>query len=79
MKKDKTNVILSEFGDIPCFSIILLICKDFEVSNINTDENYTKVICSSLPTMKKAIKCLKKIIQFYYQSEKDKKYKLSKM
>lgn len=33
---------LSEFGDIPCFSIILLICKDFEVSNINTDENYTK-------------------------------------
>lgn len=47
---------LSDFGEIPCFSVILIICKDFEVSNINTEEKCTNVICSSLPAMKKAIK-----------------------
>ena len=30
---------LKYFGDVPCFSVLLILCKDFKVTNINEDSN----------------------------------------
>ncbi|MBE6767292.1 MAG: hypothetical protein E7549_00090 [Ruminococcaceae bacterium] len=50
---------LKEFGDIPCFSIITLICNNFKISNLQQEEGNRKIaVCSSLPTMEKAIKII---------------------
>jgi hypothetical protein len=46
---------LSAFGDVPCFSVLTIICDDFKVSNINLTEEKTTVICGSLPAMEKGI------------------------
>lgn len=48
--------MLSDFGDIPFFSIVLLICNDFKVSNMNTGDKRETIVCSSLPAMTRAIK-----------------------
>lgn len=52
---------LKEFGDIPCFSVLLIICKDFKVSNINEDPAcITTMVCSSLPMMSRGIQIIAK-------------------
>ena len=44
--------LLKDFGNVPCFSIIVMICDDFKVSGLNGADT---AICNSLPAMKKAI------------------------
>lgn len=52
---------LQDFGDVPCFSILALLCEDFKITNINEDEsNPTKAILSGLLSLRKAVKLLAK-------------------
>ena len=48
---------LHEFGDIPYFSVLTIMCEDIKVSNINENENeIDTIVCTSLPAMGKGIK-----------------------
>ena len=50
---------LKDFGELPFFSIVLIICKDIKVGNINENSSeLTTVVCSSLLAMKRGIKLL---------------------
>ena len=46
---------LQGFGDFPCFSIVVLLCSDFKVRNVNTSGEITTAVCNSLPAMKRAL------------------------
>ena len=53
--------LLSDFGDVPCFSVLTIICDDFKVSNINENPEYiSTAICSSLPAMSRGIEAIAK-------------------
>ena len=57
IKQNKKHVeylrsFLAPFGDIPCFSVITMICDDFKVTGDNGENT---IICSSLPAMERAI------------------------
>ncbi len=43
---------LKPFGEIPCFSIVTMICDNFKISG---EPEADTVICNSLPSMEKAI------------------------
>ncbi|MBP3327757.1 MAG: topoisomerase DNA-binding C4 zinc finger domain-containing protein, partial [Clostridia bacterium] len=43
---------LQDFGDVPCFSVVTVICDDFKVDEIGNGDT---AICNSLPSMKKVI------------------------
>lgn len=64
MQQNKKHVeylknFLSDFGDIPIFSVILMICEDMKIQNINEDpNNITTVVCNSLPAMERGMKYL---------------------
>lgn len=63
IKQNKKHIkylrdMLSDFEDIPMFSLIVLFCKDFNVSNINPPGVRETGICSSLPSMKKVLRLL---------------------
>lgn len=64
LKQNKKHIeylktFLMDFGEIPYFSVITIICNDFKVDNINEDpENPTTVICNSLPAMTGGLKML---------------------
>ena len=49
------KIFLKDFGEIPCFSVITIICDDFKVSNINQTDTIDTVICSSLPAMRRGM------------------------
>lgn len=50
---------LKDFGDVPCFSVITLICNNFKISNLEQEEGNRKIaIASSLPAMEKAIRII---------------------
>ena len=52
---------LKDFGDIPCFSVIALLCEDFKVSNINKDINHPDtVIVSGLLSLRGALEVIAK-------------------
>ena len=61
LKQNKKHVeylktFLKDFGEVPIFSIIAMICDDFKISGeINKEDYLDTAICSSLPTMEKAI------------------------
>ena len=62
---------LQDFGEVPCYSIITLICEEFKVTNINKNPDYiTTAICSSLPSMNEAIKIISKDKQRIFDQEK---------
>ena len=44
--------LLNDFGDIPVFSIITMICDDFKIRGENGENT---IICNSLPAMERAI------------------------
>ncbi|MBE6648975.1 MAG: hypothetical protein E7614_05590 [Ruminococcaceae bacterium] len=46
------KTFLKDFGDVPIFSIITMICDDFKISG---ETDGSTAICSSLPAMKKGI------------------------
>ncbi|MBQ5754292.1 MAG: NERD domain-containing protein, partial [Oscillospiraceae bacterium] len=53
------KTFLQDFGDIPFFSVVVMLCKDFKISNIDPDpENRTTMVCSSLPAMGRALRAL---------------------
>lgn len=57
LKQNKKHVeylktFLKKFGEVPCFSIITMVCDDFKISG--EKDNYT-MICNSLPAMERAI------------------------
>ena len=43
---------LKDFGDVPCFSIITMICDDFKISG---EKGENTIICNSLPAMERGI------------------------
>ena len=50
---------LNEFGELPMYSVVLLICDSFKVNNINDDsKNLDTVVCSNLPAMLDGIQLL---------------------
>lgn len=52
---------LSDFGDIPCFSVLTIICEDIKVTNINESQDDISVaVCSSLPAMSHGIELIAK-------------------
>ena len=52
---------LKDFGDVPCFSVIVMICEDFKVSNINDDPDHPDtVILNGLPQLRKGLEVLAK-------------------
>lgn len=64
MKQNKKHIeylkaFLKDFGDIPYFSIITVICEDIKIVNVNEDQNNKDTcICTSLPIMLKGLKVL---------------------
>lgn len=54
------KIFLSDFGTIPFFSIILLLCDDFKTTNVNSSEECTTIVCNSLPAMNKGIQLIAK-------------------
>ena len=57
LKQNKKHVeylkrFLKNFGEVPCFSIITMVCDDFKISGENGENT---VICSSLLAMERAI------------------------
>lgn len=46
------KTFLNDFGDVPVFSIITMICDDFKISGENGADT---LICNSLPAMERAI------------------------
>lgn len=46
------QTFLRDFGEIPCFSVITMICDGFKISG---EEPLNTVICNSLPAMERAI------------------------
>ena len=46
------KTFLKEFGDVPCFSIVTMICDDFKISGKTREDT---LICNSFPAMEKAI------------------------
>ena len=51
---------LKDFGEVPCFSVLTVICKDFKVSNVNSGDSIDTVICNSLPAMDRGLKVIAK-------------------
>lgn len=46
------KTFLKDFGEVPCFSVITMVCEDFKVSgNFPPDT----VLCNSMPAMERAI------------------------
>jgi hypothetical protein len=43
---------LHDFGEVPCFSVVTMVCDDFK---INGDNPPHTVLCNSLPAMERAI------------------------
>ena len=57
LKQNKKHVeylkhFLRDFGEIPCFSIITMICDDFKISGENGEGT---IICNSLPAMERGL------------------------
>ena len=63
--------LLKDFGDIPVFSIITMICDDFKVSNMSGDiNNLQTVICNSLPAMTKGLVLFSENKPIVFEKEK---------
>lgn len=46
------KTFLKDFGEVPCFSVIAMICDDFKLSGESVANT---IVCNSLPGMEKAI------------------------
>lgn len=49
---DYLKAFLKDFGDVPCFSIITMVCDDFKISGNKGEDT---LVCNSLPAMERAI------------------------
>ena len=46
------KAFLSNFGEVPCFSIITMVCEDFKISGEKLENT---IVCNSLPAMERAL------------------------
>lgn len=63
LKQNKKHIeylktFLKDFGNVPCFSVLTVICEDFKVSNINKQGVLDTIVCNSLPAMEKGIRMI---------------------
>lgn len=77
IKQNKKHIeylkkFLGDFGDVPCFSIITMLCDDFKVTNINNSEEKTTVVCSSLLAMDRGIRLIAKDKPIVFDEQKKK-------
>lgn len=63
------KTFLKDFGDLPCFSIITMVCEDFRLSGELDD--YT-MVCNSLPAMERAIYKVAEDKPIVFDAEKQK-------
>lgn len=71
---------LAGFGEVPCFSVILLLCDDFKVSNINKPGASDTGICNSLLEMKALIEEIaQENPEVYSDEQKQELYKFISM
>lgn len=50
---------LKDFGDVPCFSVLAILCDDFKISNINNvPNNPTTIVLNGLLSLRKAVEKL---------------------
>lgn len=55
------KLFLKDFGDVPCFSVLAILCDEFKITNINEDSNNpTTIIISGLLNLRKAVEVLAK-------------------
>ena len=61
LKQNKKHIeylktFLKDFGEVPVFSVITMICEDFKISGeLNKEDYLDTVVCSSFSAMEKAI------------------------
>ena len=66
LKQNKKHIehlknFLKDFGDIPYYSAVTIICQDFKVDNINIDpECPDTFVCNTLPSMTRGLKVVTK-------------------
>lgn len=48
--------MLSDFAKVEFYSVVLMLCDDCKVSNVNRSDRVDTVICTSLPAMNRAMK-----------------------
>ncbi len=78
IKQNKKHIeylknFLSDFGDVPCFSVITMLCDDFKLTNINDNmDSRETVVCSSLTAMNKGIQLIAKDKPIVFDEEKKK-------
>lgn len=64
IKQNKKHIehlknFLKDFGDIPFYSVITMICQDFKVDNINADpEHPDAFVCNTLVSMTRGLKII---------------------
>ena len=50
------KAFLKDFGEVPCFSILAILCADFKVTNLNDDPNNpTTIMLNGLLSLRKAV------------------------
>lgn len=55
------KAFLKDFGDVPFFSILAILCDDFKITNINEDSNNpTTIILNGLLSLRKAVEAIAK-------------------
>lgn len=47
---------LSDFAKVEFYSVVLMLCDDCKVSNVNRSDRVDTVVCTSLPAMNRAMK-----------------------
>lgn len=50
--------MLSDFAKVEFYSVVLMLCDDYKVSNVNRSDRVDTVVCTSLPAMNRAMKML---------------------
>ena len=48
--------MLSDFAEVEFYSVVLMLCDDCKVSNVNRSDRVDTVVCTSLPAMNRAMK-----------------------
>lgn len=48
--------MLSDFAKVEFYSVVLMLCDDCKVSNVNRTDRVDTVVCTSLPAMNRAMK-----------------------
>ncbi len=78
LKQNKKHVeymkaFLKDFGDIPLFSVVTMICDDYKISGeFNKEGQFDTVVCTSLPAMDRGIKKIGDFNPIVWEDDKKK-------